>query len=237
LIYSRELGIKFWYEFDRPFNPLFNGELVPMVNDSAVLFDDFDTSMNPITGILDVQKFKNAVASHNIDQEISKLANRQLQVMAELIDENSSDVKPLQSAFEDFGQGVLYDRTHDNERTLKLPTGEPRIDPQTGNPMIFRMHMMDSHGSYKWWHVFIRAHVSLGADMNKWFTIDKFVVLSYLIFSAVKPKQAYEFPNLEVPENHPQSPVGPGSPDIVNQYRPILSTNNFEELDRIFWNR
>ena len=234
MVYSRELGIEFWYEFDGHFNPMFNGELVPMVNRSSVLFDDFDMCMNTTTGTLDVQMFNNAIASHNIDQDISKLAGRQLELMTPLIDESLKP--PLQSAFEDFGQGVLYDRAHDDKRTLRYPSDEPVIDSQTGNPMIFRIHTMDAPGSYKWWHAFIRANVSLGADMNKWLVIDKYLTLSYLIYSAVKPKQAYQFPDLEVPENHPQSPIGLGSPDIVNQYRSILSTTNFEELDRIFWN-
>ena len=36
LIYSREFGIKFWNEFDRPFNPMFNGELLSLVNNFIV---------------------------------------------------------------------------------------------------------------------------------------------------------------------------------------------------------
>jgi hypothetical protein len=239
LKYSREIGIKFWYEFDDAFNPPFNGELGSMAIDTAVLISDFDKSMNPMNGTLDFEKFKNDVASRNLDQELNTLADKQLEIMAGnfLVNENFSDISSLQLAFEDFGQGVLYDRAHDDERTLKLPSGKPAIDPQTGNPMIFRIHTMDDHGSYKWWHVFIRAYVSSnGGDANKWLAIDKLVALSSLIFSAVRPKQAYHFPNLEVPENHPQSPTGPGSPLIVNKYRPIItSVSNFEELDRIFW--
>ena len=183
--YSREVAINFWYEFDRPFNPLFDGELVPMVNDTAVLITDYNRSMNPINGTLDVEKFKNAVASRNIDQELRTLANKQLEIMTEnsLVDENFSDIDSLQMAFEDFGQGVLYDRAHDDERTWKLPSGKPRVHSETGNPMIFRIHMMDSHGSYRWWHTFIRAYVSRGADINKWLAIDKLVALSYSIFS------------------------------------------------------
>jgi hypothetical protein len=184
LNYSRELAIKFWYEFDRPFNPPFNGELVPMVYDTAVLITDFDRSMNPINGTLDYEKFKTSVASRNIDQQLHILADKQLEIMADnfLVNEDFSDISSLQFALEDFGQGVLYDRDHDDERTLKLPSGEPVIHPQTGNIMIYRIHMMDSHGSYKWWHVFIRAYVSRGADMNKWLAIDRLVALSYLIF-------------------------------------------------------
>ncbi len=236
LKYSREVGIQFWYEFDRPFNPQFNGELVPMVYDTAVLITDFDRNRNAINGTLDVEKFNTAVASRNLDPQLRTLADKQLEIMADnlLVNENFSDISSFQFALEDFGQGVLYDLAHDDERTYKLPSGKPVIHPQTGNPMIYRIHTMDSHGSYKWWHVFIRAYVSRGADINKWFAIDKLVALSYLIFSAVNPKQAYEFPNLEVPENHPQSPIGPGSPRIVSKYRPITSVSNFEELDRIF---
>lgn len=102
--------------------------------------------------------------------------------------------------------------------------------------MIFRIHTMDSPGSYKWWHSFIRAYVSIGADTTKWQAIDKLVTLSYLIYSAINPKQAFEFQNLEVPQNHPQYPIGPGSPLIVNQYRYITSVSNFEELDKVFCN-
>jgi hypothetical protein len=207
-----------------------------MVYDSAVLIGDFKSCMDATTGTLDIEKLKNAVAGHNFDDEIHALANKQLEIMISntLVDENFN-TDSLQLAFEDFGQGVLYDRNHDDERTFRLPSGEPQIDPRTGNPMIFRIHTMDSQGSYIWWHSFIRAYVSIAADTNKWLAIDKLVTLSYLIFSAVNPKQAYEFPNLEVPQNHPQSPSGPGSPAIVNQYRYITSVNDFEELDRIFW--
>lgn len=237
MTYSRELGIKFWNEFDKPFNPLFGGEMASMVNETGVLIRDFNRNMNPLTGTLDIEKFTNAVTSHNLTDEINAIANKQFEIITQnlLVDENFSDIDPLQLAFEDFGQGVLYDRDHDDERTWKSPSGEPRLDPETGNPMIFRIHTMDSYGSYKWWHVFIRALVILQADINRWFAIDKLVALSYLIFVAIKPKQAYQFPNFEVPQNHPQFPTGPGSPLIVNKYRPVTSVSNFEEIDRIFW--
>lgn len=231
LTYSRELGNNFWYEFDRPFNPLFKGELVELVRHTAILNNDFFGSMTA-PGVLDVQKFKELVASHNITQEISTLANKQLDLLTPLINEELNP--PLQSAFEDFGQGVLYDLSHDNERTLRDNSGQPLIDPETNNPMIFRIHIMDSPGSFQWWHIFIRAHVLLGGDIDRWFMIDKFLALSYLIYSKVNPKQAYQFPNLEVPQDHPQSPVGPGSPAIVNECRPILDAKTFEEIDRIF---
>ena len=190
-----------------------------------------------MNGTLDIEKFTKSVANRDLSQELSILASKQLEIMTRnfLLDEKFSNIDPLQRAFEDFGQGVLYDRDHDNERTWKLPSGRPHIDPNTGNPMIFRIHIMDSYGSYKWWHSFIRAYALSIKDINKWLAIDKLVALSYLIFSAVKPKQAYEFPNLEVPQNHPQFPAGPGSPLIVEQYRPIIATRSFEELDRIFW--
>jgi hypothetical protein len=191
LAYSRQLGIQFWYEFDRPFNPMFNGELVELVRQTSVLTSDFFDSVNPETGTLDTEKFKNMVLSHNIFEEISTLGNKQLELMDLLIDGGPNP--PLQLAFEDFGQGVLYDLSHDNERTLRNQSGEPVIDPETKNPMIFRIHIMDSPGSYQWWHIFIRAHVLLGGDINKWFAIDKFVTLSYLIYSKVGPKQLINF--------------------------------------------
>ena len=74
--------------------------------------------MNTTTGTLDVQMFNNAIASHNIDQDISKLAGRQLELMTPLIDESLKP--PLQSAFEDFGQGVLYDRAHDDKTYFEI---------------------------------------------------------------------------------------------------------------------
>ena len=157
--YSREVAIKFWYEFDRPFNPLLNGELVSAVNKVGVLIGDYNACMDPMNGTLDIEKFTKSVASHNIDQELSILASKQLEIMTRnfLLDEKFSNIDPLQFAFEDFGR-VLYDRDHDDERTWKLPSGKPHIDPHTGNPMIFRIHMMDSYGSYIWWHSFIRAY-------------------------------------------------------------------------------
>ena len=62
-------------------------------------------------------------------------------------------------AFEDFGQGILYDVDHDEESTYRDSIGNPIIDSDTGNPSVFRIHMMDDYRQYIRWHAFIRAGV------------------------------------------------------------------------------
>lgn len=76
------------------------------------------------------------------------------------------------SAFEEFGQGVLFDdRRRAGDKVHKMDTGGP-IDPPTG---------------YHNWHAFIRAAVLVGADEDRWLNMDRNVGLAWAIQSAARP--------------------------------------------------
>ena len=49
----------------------------------------------------------------------------------------------------------------------------------------------------------------------------------------VQPKQSYQFPNGEIPQDSIQNPNGPGSPEAVDKAKFILGLKVFRELDKI----
>ena len=100
---------------------------------------------------------------------LSLLAGEQLKI----IDRHfGDDGAAQQSAFEAFGQGVLFDdRRPAGDKVHKMDTGGP-ADPPTG---------------YHNWHAFIRAAVLVGGDPQRWLEIDRQVGLAWGIQSVAKP--------------------------------------------------
>ncbi|UMR29418.1 hypothetical protein MJ904_20450 [Massilia sp. MB5] len=94
----------------------------------------------------------------------------------------------LQQAFEDFGQGILYDEK-------PVAAGGPRRRPTDR-----LIHMMDGTPDncigYHRWHAFIRCAVASGADAARWLTINRFVALAWGIYSRLNPL-------VDVPGNPP----------------------------------
>ncbi|MEZ0090176.1 hypothetical protein [Streptacidiphilus sp. EB129] len=87
------------------------------------------------------------------------------------------DYHGLMGAFEDFGQGVLYDPR--------------RVVGQ-------KTHIMDGHPpvSYHSWHCFIRGMQMLGIHADEWARIDPMLGLAWEIQSIVKPPTDTLMPGL-----------------------------------------
>lgn len=236
--YTRELASKFWLDFDRPFNGAFrklDDEMENLLELSATILSLYQQNYDAETKNLDETKFKNDIENMNKQHEIGNLANAQFNVINNHFkDERGNlDLNNLKRAFEDFGQGVLYDSNHDDERTAIDKFGNPRFDTATGNKMIFRVHKMDSDGQWTWWHSFIRAAGLTFPNESKYFELDKIIAYSCMINSIVQPKQSYQFPNGEIPEDSVQNPNGPGSPEALEKAKFILDLKESKELDKI----
>ena len=78
---------------------------------------------------------------------LSSLAKKQLDFIMKSF---GSDIESEQRAFEDFGQGILY-------------------DDRAPRPVNNRVHMMDQgqFGFYRW-HTFIRTAVLLNHEPERW---------------------------------------------------------------------
>ncbi len=98
------------------------------------------------------------------DQERVKsiifLAQKQLEIIKRSF---GNDIKSQQKAFEDFGQGVLY-------------------DDRTPRPVERRIHMMDEgqFGFYRW-HIFIRTAALLNLESEMWIHVDRHLGLACTI--------------------------------------------------------
>ena len=216
--YTHELGNKFWFEFDYPFNSRFREIGQDMNNLIGIAFNilkEYKKYYDIINLKLDESNYKKAVNNMHENDNILRLANEQWKIM----DDNLKDLENLKNAFEDFGQGILYDAHHDDLRIARDTESHPLYDPATGNLMLFRIHKMDTNPMWKWWHSFIRAVALIQPQEKKWFEIDRLIAYAYIIDFYVKPKQYYQFPNGIIPETDPQNPSGPGSPNAVNKAR------------------
>ncbi|WP_448624577.1 ferritin-like domain-containing protein [Geodermatophilus sp. URMC 64] len=93
----------------------------------------------------------------------------------------AGDLDRLQSAFEHFGCGDLFDD--------RRPDG-------------LKVHMMDSSGpanppiGYHRWHAILRAMTLLGIDADRWNAIDRFVGLAWAIHAEAQPVQDTNNPPL-----------------------------------------
>lgn len=184
---------------------------------------------------MDETGFKNELETMQLQQEILDLANAQFDIIDHHFKNLEGDLllDDLKRTFEDFGQGVLFDPDQDDERTALDKFGNPRIDEETGNKMIFRIHKMDSIGQWTWWHAFTRAAGIIFPSESKYFELDKLIAYSCMINYLVQPKQSYQFPDGEIPQDSIQNPNGPGSPEALEKATFILDFRVSTELDRI----
>lgn len=236
--YTRELACKFWLDFDRPFNGAFkepSDEMRNLLQMSVNILSKYQQYYDTDTKNVDEIGFRNEIENMQIRQDVLNLANAQFDIINCHFKDKNGDLNlgNLKKAFEDFGQGVLYDPHHDDERTVLDTLGNPRIDEETGNKMIFRIHKMDSIGQWTWWHSFIRAAGIIFPNESKYFELDKLIAYSCIINYIVQPKQSYQFPNGQVPVDSIQNPIGPGSPEALEEAKFILRSKAFEELDKI----
>ena len=141
--YTRELACKFWLDFDRPFNGAFkepSDEMRNLLQMSVNILSKYQQYYDTDTKNVDEIGFRNEIENMQIRQDVLNLANAQFDIINCHFKDKNGDLNlgNLKKAFEDFGQGVLYDPHHDDERTVLDTLGNPRIDEETGNKMIFR---------------------------------------------------------------------------------------------------
>ncbi len=237
-IYSREMGSKFWYEFDSPFNGAFRTfkkEMRDLIVISGKILSSYNRNFDSISMNLNEIKFKKDLDNEEVKNGICKLAWEQFKIIYNNFGDEKGNLKldNLRRAFEDFGQGVLYDANHDNDRTALDNDGNPMYDKKTGNLMVYRIHKMDSPGQWEWWNSFIRASGLTFPNESKYFELDKLIAYSCMINYLVQPKQSFEFPGGKVPEGNPQNPNGPGSPEALDKAKFILDFKEFKDFDKI----
>lgn len=175
--HSRERAIDFWFAFDQSF--LFDR---PPEVAAAFPIAYPDGNLNDL-----VDFAKGATSDAELAQRV---AGRQagLLLLAEVQDRimraHFPDPADLQRAFEDFGQGVLFDGRN------------PR-------PTSRRIHMMDGTADdwvgYHRWYAFARAVLALGAPAARWSLISRFVGLAWAIQSEAEPVNDSPF-NAGLPE-------------------------------------
>lgn len=164
--YSREQAIDFWYAFDQAF-------LFDRPPEVAVAFP----AAYPDGNLNDLVDFaKGATSQADLAQRI---AGREagLLLLAAVQDRvmrgHFPDAADLQRAFEDFGQGVLFD-----DRNPRPPSR--------------RIHMMDGTAEdwvgYHRWYAFTRAVLALGASPERWSLIGRFAGLAWAIQSEAEPR-------------------------------------------------
>lgn len=200
--YDRQQAIDFWYEFDNYFQFKAPQEIIDAYN---IYF-----SIGDLRDLFRIHR-SNGTYPEGFIAEVSPvrdtiifLAEKQL----DIIDRNFEDKgNSERKAFEDFGQGVLYDDRRDP------PDKIHKMDGGRNNPPI----------GYHRWHAFIRALVFLGGEEKRWLEIDRNLGLAWGIQSILKPL-----------DDNPKNPELPKHRLI--QLRTIWLSKSFDEIDREFDN-
>lgn len=201
---SRARAIEFWFDFDLAYNPGFGQVSQEVLRAySVVRGPDFPRARwrehrlrgtYPEGFVRDMTPMKDALLF---------LADGQLAI----IDRHfGGDADAERSAFEDFGQGVLFDdRRPPGEKIHKMDVGGP------DNPPI----------GYHRWHAFNRAIVVVGGDAERWRTVDRNVGLAWAIQSEARPE-----------EDRPDNPGLP--PERLAALRAQWTAMTADELDAAF---
>jgi len=170
--------MEFWFEFDNVFNPGFG-----LVTDEV--FTAYDATGAPF-GITGAWRRHRGAGTYpdGFGAEMAPnsaallfLADQQLLILDRHF---GGDSDAERSAFEEFGQGILFDS--------RRPAGD-------------KIHKMDRRpdgatNGYHNWHAFIRAAVLVGANEARWLGIDRLVGLGWAIQTAAMPVQ-------DAPDNPP----------------------------------
>ena len=199
---DRQQAIDFWYEFDNYFQYNVPQEIIDAYNS---LF-----SIGDLRHLFRVHR-RNGTYPQGFKQEVSPvkntiifLAQKQLDIINKYFEAKGDSE---QKAFEDFGQGVLYDNRRDP------PDKIHKMDGGRNNPPI----------GYHRWHAFIRALVFVGGEEKRWLEIDRNLGLGWNIQSILKPL-----------DDNPKNPELPSH--RLTQLRTIWLSKSFDELDSEFDN-
>lgn len=203
--YSREKGRDFWYDFD---DQTLWGR-TPEVSDAIRnAYLDHGLTSDSVADLLRASFSRPDHPQPFIDQVVVgtdgflALANIQLSI----VDAHLTDSDAVRSAFEDFGQGVLFD-----DRTPRPPSRH--VHMMDGTP--------DTWVGWQRWHGFMRAASLLGADANRWLHLNRALGLAWAI-------QTEADPEIDNPDN-------PGLPDErLDLLRTAWMSLTIEQLDWAF---
>jgi hypothetical protein len=203
MVYSRELGTNFWYEFDNFFLWEKRQEVLKAIGNTSDL--DIICQQHKNNGTYPVDYIEEVKQDEERVNGVIFLSQKQLDIINTIF---GNDIESEQRAFEDFGQGVLYDDR----------------DPR---PVNNRIHMMDGgHFGFYRWHTFIRTAALLNQDPQRWLHVDRHVGLAAAIDSIQHPKQSSDDGS-----NPKNSEI---SPDMLDKLRSSWLHLSFEELDTEF---
>ncbi len=171
---TNDLAINFWTEFDNNFHYA----IPPEVSSAyGILFLDrftggtnMDVIYNSWSDHRSIGDYPEAFAKafEPLKEHIFYLAERQKDIINNHF---QNDMDLLQKAFEDFGQGILYNSNRPADSIHKM-------DDLRGPPI-----------GYHRWHAFISSAVLLGADAHSWLHIDRCVGLAWAIQSGANITQ------------------------------------------------
>jgi hypothetical protein len=198
--YDRQQAIDFWYEFDNYFMFKAPQEIIDAYN---ILF-----SIGDLRHLFRTHR-RNGTYPEGFKVDVSPvrdtiifLAQKQLDIIEKYFKNRAENER---KAFEDFGQGVLYDdRRNPPDKIHKMDGGR-------NNPPI----------GYHRWHAFIRALVIIGGEgeeEKRWLEIDRNLGLAWEIQSILKPQDDNP--------NNPELPV-----HRLNQLQTIWLSKSFDLLD------
>ena len=165
MVYSRQLGNNFWYEFDNFFLWDERQDVLKAFGNISdldrICKEHKINDTYPIDFINEVRQDEQRVNS------IIFLARKQLDIINKSF---GNDIENQQRAFEDFGQGILF-------------------DDRSPRPLNNRVHMMDE-GQFDFyrWHTLIRTAVLLNQDPQRWLTVNRHVGLACSIDAVQRPR-------------------------------------------------
>lgn len=205
--YTRENGRDFWFDFDN--QTLFRRTQEVSEALAEAYFSHgltFDSVYESLKQSFEGQDHPNAfIDVVQLGQAgFLRMADIQVRIMRTYLDDDDA----IQSAFEDFGQGVLFD-----DRPPR-PTGR-KVHMMDGTP--------DTWVGFHRWHGFARAATLLGADGDLWLHINRCIALAWAIQTEADPGR--------------DNPANPGLPDDrLSVLRNAWMAVSAEKLDWAFVN-
>lgn len=204
MTYTREAAIRFWQAFDLAFSPRY-GKVSEDVLRAYGDIGSLDLPLNVWRTTRRDGTYPETFRAQMLpfQTQLTLLSNKQLEVFDAHFE---ADEEAITRAFEDFGQGVLFDDSRPSpDKVHKMDTGG------TTSPPV----------GYHRWHSFIRAAVMVGADEVSWLPLNRRVGLAWAVQSEAKPEN-----------DNPNNP-GLGT-ERVQKLRSLWMSLSFDELDSSF---
>src|SRR5918992_2909414 len=186
-MYSSDLisrAKEFWFTFDNRYSPAVTD---PHYNEVMQLyFDTYLYKPNPTGGgpILNLDwmfdKLKEKIRTDPLNYEqlfLAEISRYENAIKSFAADQSATiydyfkDLNEIQSTFELFGQGVLYDERRGN---------------------VHQMHQ--SMVGFSRWHGFAKAALSVGEEYDFWLNLDRSLLLAYVIQVELRPLEKPDNP-------------------------------------------